>query len=194
MKWNVPVSFDELPAVEEKLQGSILVLNLYELPVLGTCNNIYDSIMYKSDCIRGDKQFWLLYDSHSSHYHAINNIKGFMGVREFCHRCMQCFNSSSKTDKANLEKHTCTATEQGLTQRPEKAKPKRKENAKILKDSAHYMRKDVLKGSEEDLEKNPKKSDKILSPRYIILRHRDRHVHSNPPPKSHLCQGAEDKA
>ena len=119
LPWNngdCPVSLEQLPDIEEKLGFSILVLNIHELPILGKTGYIYDSLLYKSDCVQGDKQMWLLYDD--GHYNVISDIKAFLAVREFCHRCMKCF-KNDHNDKEQLAKHECAAAASGLTDRPQ---------------------------------------------------------------------------
>ena len=74
-EWNKPVSFDEIPKIEKKINGQILILDMEQIPVLQTTSSIYNSLMYKNDEVKSDKQFWLLHDF--DHYHAINNIKKF---------------------------------------------------------------------------------------------------------------------
>jgi hypothetical protein len=146
MNWNngnCPVSLDLIPEIEEKLQFSILVLNIDELPILGSAGYIYDSLLYKGGCIKGDRQMWLLFDD--GHFNVIIDIKAFLGVREFCSRCLRCFNAHDKS-KEQLEKHECAASEEGLTERPEDLRKDRSQkgdkvtkvsNPKILKESAH---------------------------------------------------------
>ena len=85
--------------IEEKLQFSILVLNIHELPILGKAGYIYDSLLYKGDCVKGDRQMWLLFDD--GHFSVITDIKAFLCVREFCSRCLRCFNDCHK-DKERL--------------------------------------------------------------------------------------------
>ena len=58
------------------------------IPVLGSAINIWDALMYRNEN-KNTENHWLLYDDN--HYHVINNITAFCGVREFCDKCFKCF-------------------------------------------------------------------------------------------------------
>eukprot|EP00973_Karenia_brevis_P073683 10240597-Karenia_brevis.AAC.1 len=106
LEWDNPVSFDEIPVVEGKLQCNIIVLDMENIPVLNTTSNIYNTLMYKNNDIKGSSQYWLLHDS--DHYHSINNIKGFLAVDYFCHCCLQGFHH-----KKAYEEHVCLECDEG---------------------------------------------------------------------------------
>jgi hypothetical protein len=96
MKWDTPVSVDEIPIVEAFLKLNIYVLDIENLPMLNTTLNIYDSMIYKSKYEANFKQCWLLMDG--DHYNVINNIKGFLAVDYFCHKCLSCIHHKEVYD------------------------------------------------------------------------------------------------
>ena len=81
LEWNKPVSVVEIPKIEKKLDARILILDMEKIPMLNTTIGIYETLMYKNDEVKSNKQFWLLHDS--DHYHAINNIKKFLAIEYF---------------------------------------------------------------------------------------------------------------
>ena len=57
--------------------------------------------MYKSEK-KHNKHYFLLHNEKQKHYNCITDIKKFMGVREFCYKCLNGF-----THKDAHEKHVC---------------------------------------------------------------------------------------
>ena len=135
--WDNKVSFLHIPLVEEKFNCNIYIINVNEIPMLGSSISLMmNCFMYKS-LNRGNEQYYLLYDDEKQHYDCITDIKQFLGLREFCHKCLRGFH-----DKTTYENHACE----------ECLKPKKvnKKNAtKLLKDLAHYIERGICKGSKE---------------------------------------------
>jgi hypothetical protein len=163
LPWNEPISLIHLPEIEEALDCNIYVINMISIPILGCCSiNLWEALMYKSPN-RGKGQHWLLHDEN--HYHTITNIKGFLGVRLFCPKC---FRGGER--KETFEKHECDEKEK-----------KREDNKDptILKDIAHYMKGEFVKGSAEEIKFRTSEiterkklmaiEDSIRHPKYIIF-------------------------
>jgi hypothetical protein len=157
MIWNNPVAFTDIHKIEEKLNINIMILNIDELPILKCCNSIHGSLMYYNQEIKGTDQYWLLFDE--DHYHSINNIRGFLAVDYFCKKCLKGF----RTYKQYKEHECCEDSGYNMKTR----KKKQNQSSRIGKDNAQYMRKDIKKGSTEEIEKNPCKEEQILYPDFI---------------------------
>ena len=101
--WNVPVSFLQIPLVEQKYNCNIYILDVYNIPMLGSTISLLfgECLLYKSEN-RHSEKYYILYDEVKQHYDIITDIKKFMGVREFCCNCMKCF-----THKSQYESHKC---------------------------------------------------------------------------------------
>ena len=162
--WGIAVSFLYIPLVEEKYNCNIYVLDKYNIPMLGSTISLLmgNCIMYKSQN-RNKNQYFLLYDEVNQHYDCIIDIKKFMGVREFCYRCLKGF-----THKSCHENHKCE----------EPIKTKRintKNKFKVLKDLSHYITRNFTKGSTEEvktkleLKNSAPYVEQILQPRYIVF-------------------------
>ena len=134
LKWDEPVSFIHLPLIEEALNITIYIINLNDIPQLGTAINLWDCLMYKSGNNQNEKH-WLLFDE--DHYNVITKIAAFMAVRHVCNSCLKCF-----LHKAEFENHDCTKIQNSRNDK----------NKVILKDVSHYLKKTVCKGSTDELE------------------------------------------
>ena len=139
LEWNKPVSFDEIPKIEKKLDARILILDMEKVPMLNSTIGIYETLMYKNDEIKSKQQFWLLHDD--DHYHAINNIKGFLAIEYFCSECLHGFHN-----KKAFDKHECC--KECLSNR----KQKQVKSSKIGKDITHYLHKQSMKGGKDEVE------------------------------------------
>ena len=106
MEWDKTVSFDEIPLVEEKLNVNILIFDIDAVPMMRTTTSIYQSLIYKNSEIESGTQYYLLHDSEQEHYHAINNINGFLAAHYFCPSCLRTFHNF----KAKQE-HQCQECE-----------------------------------------------------------------------------------
>ena len=93
MEWDKTVSFDEIPLVEQKLNVNILIFDIDAVPMMRTTTSIYQSLIYKNSEIESGTQYYLLHDSEQEHYHAINNIKGFLAAHYFCSCCLRTFHN-----------------------------------------------------------------------------------------------------
>ena len=102
LEWNKPVSVDEIPKIEKKLDANILILDMEKTPMLNSTIGIYETLMYKNDEVESNKQFWLLHDD--DHYHAINNIKAFLAIEYFCSECRHGYHHKKVFDKMNVAK------------------------------------------------------------------------------------------
>jgi len=142
LEWNKPVSFDEIPLVEEKLICSIMILDIDNIPILNTTSKIYNSLMYKNSYVKSSTQYWLLHDS--DHYHSINNIRGFLAVDYFCHQCLQGFNNKKAFDTHECCDNCCEA----LTTK----KNKQEKSKKIGKDITHFLSRQDMKGGKDEVE------------------------------------------
>ena len=82
--WDKPVSLLVLPLVEEKLNCNIYILDVYNIPMLGSTISLMmgDALMYKSEN-RSSQRYFLLYDGVKQHYDCMTDIKKFLGVRGF---------------------------------------------------------------------------------------------------------------
>ena len=100
LEWNKPVSFDEISKIEKKINVHILILDMEKIPVLQATSSIYNSLIYRNDEVKSNKQFWLLHDN--DHYHVINNIKQIIAIEYFCSECLHRFHN-----KESFEKHEC---------------------------------------------------------------------------------------
>lgn len=130
MKWDEVVNFLQIPLIEEALDCNIYIIDMDNIPILGSKIDVWNMLMYKAEN-RGKEHYWLLFDN--SHYHAITNIKGFLSVEYFCNTCFQCF-----WRKAQFDSHDCQNT--GCKKiRYNKDKTNHKE-------LAHYLHPKICKG------------------------------------------------
>ena len=106
MEWDKTVSFDEIPLVEQKLNVNILIFDIDAVPMMRTTTSIDQSLIYKNSEIESGTQYYLLHDSEQEHYHAINNINGFLAAHYFCPSCLRTFHNF----KAKQE-HQCQECE-----------------------------------------------------------------------------------
>ena len=147
LEWNKPVSFDEIPIVESKLQCNIMILDIDNIPILKTTSNIYNTLMYKNSNIKTCNQFWLLHDT--DHYHSINNIKGFLAIEYFCPHCLQGFHHKKAYDN-----HVCEECEDGIFNNKKKKQIK---SSKIGKEMSHYLHHQEMKGGKQEIDKKIQK-------------------------------------
>ena len=75
--------------MENKIECPIMIFDMENIPILNTTPNIYNTLMHKNTNVKSNKQCWLLHDT--DHYHAINNITGFLAVKYFCPHCLHGF-------------------------------------------------------------------------------------------------------
>jgi Pyruvate/2-oxoacid:ferredoxin oxidoreductase delta subunit len=73
--WNQPISTFSIPFVEDTYDCNIYILNLNQIPMLGSNINLWNCLLYKTNN-RHKKQYFLLYDDVNQHYDCITNIKG----------------------------------------------------------------------------------------------------------------------
>jgi hypothetical protein len=140
MAWDTEVSIDEIPVVEAFLKCNIYVLDIDNLPILGATMSLYtsDSLLYKSKYVENYTQCWMLHDEN--HYNVITNIKGFLKQDYFCCKCLSCFN----TNKDSFDNHKCNVGDDvDITDNINRPKL----DNKFAKDSAHYLKRDICKGS-----------------------------------------------
>ena len=152
MEWDKPVSFDDIPKVEEKLKVHIMILDIDNIPVLKTTTNLYHSLMYKNDTVRSSTQYYLLYDNN--HYHSINNIKGFLAVEYFCPCCLHGYHN-----KKSFDTHICNDCDDGVFSKQQKKQVK---SSKIGKDLSHYLNTQEMKGGKQEIEQKIKQVIKML--------------------------------
>jgi hypothetical protein len=76
-EWDKPVSFLQIPLVEEKFNCNIYVINVNNIPILGaSISLLMNCLMYKS-LNRNREQYYLLYDEVKKHYDCITDKKVF---------------------------------------------------------------------------------------------------------------------
>ena len=146
MEWDKPVPFTpNISIVEHIYQCNIYIIDLYNIPVIGSVVDLLssNSLMYMTEN-RGNEHYFLLYDSKEEHYHAITDIKKFLGLNskccEFCYNCMKSY-----TKKTNDDNHNCGCN-------VKKKKINYKNNSKILRDMPHFLKKTYTKGSQGEIE------------------------------------------
>ena len=102
LAWDEQVSLLHIPVVEEAFGCNIYVIDMAAIPILG-CHeiNLWETLMYRSPN-RSSGRYWLLFDNN--HYHTITDIKGFLGVKHFCHNCFKMH----KSKEAFQKKHVTT--------------------------------------------------------------------------------------
>jgi hypothetical protein len=142
LEWNKPVSVDEIPKIEKKLDARVLILDMEKIPMLNSTIGIYETLMYKNDEVKSNKQFWLLHDS--DHYHAINNIKKFLAIEYFCSECLHGYHN-----KKSFEKHECCQED---CSNGSNRKQKQLKSSKIGKDLTHYLHQQSMKGGKDEVE------------------------------------------
>ena len=142
LEWNKPVSFDEILKIEKKLDANILILDMEKIPMLNTTIGIYETLMYKNDEVKSNKQFWLLHDD--DHYHAINNIKAFLAIEYFCSECLHGYHHKKAFDKHECCQEDCS--------NGSNRKQKQIKSSKIGKDLTHYLHKQSMKGGKDEVE------------------------------------------
>ena len=49
LQWDEPVSFEHIPLVEQALNINIYIIDLENIPVLGSAINIWDALMYRNE-------------------------------------------------------------------------------------------------------------------------------------------------
>ena len=101
-------------------------------------------LLYKSEKENAKQQFWFLYEENENggHFHAITNIKGFMGADYFCSKCLSCFHHKKAFDKHECNKHDdCKG-----------CKTKQNKSATIGKEQAKHLRSKPLLGGSQELE------------------------------------------
>jgi hypothetical protein len=104
-RWDKPVSLLEIPLVEETYNCNIYLIDIHNLPMLGkTISLLLNCLLYKSED-RNSHKYFLLFDTEKQHYHCITDIKKFLGVREFCYKCLKGFYR-----KSSFEIHECNTT------------------------------------------------------------------------------------
>ena len=87
---NKSVSFIELPAIEEKLNTNMHMLDIRGLPSIKADVNLYKHLLYKSEN-RHNGEHWLLYENVHSHLHVITNLRKFFGANYYCNECCRWF-------------------------------------------------------------------------------------------------------
>ena len=92
-----------IPEIEQKLKCNIYVLDIDKIPILGRTQNMYDMLLYKSEYIEDQQQYYLLFND--SHYDTITNIKGFLAIEYYCNKCLSCYKN-----KSSYENHDCKVT------------------------------------------------------------------------------------
>jgi hypothetical protein len=171
LKWDGPVSFIHIPLVEEALNINIYILDMANIPMLGSSINLWDTFMYKS-IDRCTQKYWLLYDDN--HYDVINNITAFCAVDGFCDKCFKCF-----YHKKDFINHDCCKVQSKQMSYYKKGP--------LIKDIAHYLKSDCCKGSHEELTRKLSKvksekrreliTDQHKHPRYVVLILKLIHIH-----------------
>ena len=147
LEWNQPVSFDEIATVEKHINCNIMILDIESIPILNTTSNIYNTLMYKNSHVKSCHQYWLLHDTN--HYHAINNIKGFLAVDYFCHQCLHGFHHKKAYDE-----HVCQECEDDTLNCKKKKQVK---SSKIGKELSHYLHYQDMKGGQQEVDRKVKK-------------------------------------
>ena len=161
-EWDVPVSFDDLVHIEPILNANVYVVGMDQIPLLGDTCNIYNTLLYKSEKKGATQQFWFLYDEHddgSGHFHAITDIKGFMGVRYFCSKCLGCF-----THKKAFDQHVCSEHHDCRG-----CNTKQKKSSTIGKERAHFLRQKPLLGGKQELDEWIRKPLKSTANHHILI-------------------------
>jgi hypothetical protein len=90
-----------IPFVEKEYDCNIYVVNLNDIPILGSTIKLWNCLMYKSEN-RNNNHYFLLYDDNLKHYDVINNIRGFLACTNFCYKCLGSF-----TDGDAFKNHVC---------------------------------------------------------------------------------------
>ena len=137
LDWDEKVAIEDIPLIEEALnkegdeQFQYCVLNIEELPHFNHTGSIIDSLMYKG--LNAPTKIWLLFDH--GHYHAISDIKKFLGVEAFCSKCFKGFYKSLQ-----VEKHDCDINIQNNSNTLKMFKRKQSnKTCSFPKDRAHYL-------------------------------------------------------
>ena len=137
LDWDANVAIEDIPLIEEAInkegdeQFQYCVLNIEELPHFNHTGSIIDSLMYKG--LNAPTKIWLLFDH--GHYHAISDIKKFLGVEAFCSKCFKGFYKSLQ-----VEKHDCDINIQNNSNTLKMFKRKQSnKTCSFPKDRAHYL-------------------------------------------------------
>lgn len=89
----------EIPIIEDALECNVIVVDIDNMPEQGSNIVLNNSLMYKS-LNKNTTSCYLLYDN--GHYSFLNNIRGLLACKRFCHNCMKSF-----TDTKTFENHEC---------------------------------------------------------------------------------------
>jgi hypothetical protein len=115
-----------IPFVEKEFDCNIYVVDLNELPILGSSIKLWNCLMYKTEN-KNKNHYFLLYDDNLKHYDAITDIKAFLACRCFCYKCLSSF-----TDGDAFKNHSCVECKH-------KVKRTEKNKGKMLKELSHYL-------------------------------------------------------
>ena len=138
MDMKMTISLPTIGIVEQALDINIYVINLSNIPILGSSINIWDVLIYKSDD-RGREKYFLLYDDIAEHFDAITNIKACMACDHFCFKCFKTF-----TDTTAFDNHEC-----GVCVKAKKRKIRHEK--KMVNELDHYLRTGFTKGGAEEI-------------------------------------------
>ena len=72
------MNFLHIPQIEEALDCNIYIVDMDNIPILGSKIDVWNVLMYKTDDRKKEK-YWVLF--YNGHYHAITNIKGFFSCK-----------------------------------------------------------------------------------------------------------------
>ena len=140
-EFNKRLSFIEIPAIEEKLNTNIYILDIRDLLIIKPDVNLYNHLWYKSEN-RHNGEHWLLYDNVHSHFHVITNIRKFFGANYYCNECCRCFKSENTYN--NHFHGLCSILSDEKIQPVNKSK-------RLAKECNHYMHGDIIKGSDDEI-------------------------------------------
>ena len=73
LNWGDPVSMLSLPIVETMLDCNVYVLNIDNIPILGSTIKLWNCLIYKSEN-KNKEHYFLLYDEVNKHYDCITDI------------------------------------------------------------------------------------------------------------------------
>ena len=105
---DLPDIINKVCQASQKPSFNIAVLDIEHLPAFSSTIDINPSIMYQTD-FKTDEYYYLLFDIN--HFSPILDIKKFLNVRAFCHKCQTAFvNTKSFTEHEcdeNKEEEHC---------------------------------------------------------------------------------------